>query len=218
MDDMRYDMCGGANVIGAMLAIARLGLKVNAVGLVPATENMPGPLATKPGDVLTLRNGKTAEVLNTDAEGRLILADALCYASEQKPAAIFDVATLTGAMSVALSNIYTGFFTRDPRLAQLINDCAEKSGELVWRMPLHDFHSEDIKGVYADIANISSYRGGGSSTAAAFLEHFVEKDIPWAHFDIAGTAWACGNRLPYCPAKGATGVLIRTFVELAKNY
>jgi leucyl aminopeptidase len=218
MDEMRYDMCGGANVIGTMLAIAKLGLKINAIGLVPATENMPGPLANKPGDVLTFRNGKTAEVLNTDAEGRLILADALAYASEQKPALIIDAATLTGAIVVALSNIYTGFFTRDAKLRKQIESAAEVSGELLWAMPLHDFHVEDIKGSYSDLSNISSYKGGGSSTAAAFLEQFVESGTPWAHFDIAGTSWACGNRFPYCPSKGASGAMIRTFVELARGY
>ena len=169
---------------------------------------------------LVQENGvkKTAEILNTDAEGRLILADALAYASEQNPAAIFDAATLTGAIVVALSNIYTGFFTRDSKLRKKIEEVAQTAGERLWPLPLDDFHFEDIKGTAADISNISQFKGGGSSTAAAFLEQFVDPNIPWAHFDIAGTAWACGNRLPYCPAKGATGVMIRTFIELAKNY
>ena len=218
MEEMIYDMCGGANVIGTLLAIAKLKLKVNAVGLVPATENMPGPLANKPGDILTARNGKTVEVYNTDAEGRLILMDALSYASEMKPAAIFDAATLTGAMVVALGNSYTGFFTRDKALTKTIQAAADASGEWVWPMPINDHHLEDMKGLHADLCNISSSKGAGSSTAAAFLEQFVEKGIPWAHFDIAGTAWHIGNRVPYCPRKGASGVMIRTFVELAKNY
>lgn len=218
MDEMKYDMCGGANVIATVLAIAKLKLKVNVVGLVPATENMPGPLANKPGDILVARNGKTVEVLNTDAEGRLILMDALSYASELKPAAIFDAATLTGAMVVALSNIYTGFFTRDQKLGDRILGAAKKSGELVWPMPIHDHHVADIKGTHADISNIGNYKGGGSSTAAAFLEQFVDKEIPWAHFDIAGTAWAVGNRLSYCQSKNASGAIIRTFIELARSF
>ncbi len=218
MEEMIYDMCGGANVIGTLLAIARLKLKVNAIGLVPSTENMPGPLANKPGDILTARNGKTVEVYNTDAEGRLILMDALSYASELKPAAIFDAATLTGAMVVALGNSYTGFFTRNQKLVKTIQTAADAAGEWVWPMPINDHHLEDMKGLHADLCNISSSKGAGSSTAAAFLEQFVEKDIPWAHFDIAGTAWHVGNRVPYCPRKGASGVMVRTFVELAKNY
>jgi leucyl aminopeptidase len=218
MEEMKYDMCGGANVICAMLAIARLKLKVNAIGLVPSTENMPGPLANKPGDILVARNGKTVEVDNTDAEGRLILMDALSYATELKPAAIFDTATLTGAVVVALGNSYTGVFTRDHNVRKKISAAAEISGEAVWHMPINDHHVSDMKGTYADLNNISSFKGAGSSTAAAFLEQFVDKDIPWAHFDIAGTAWHTGNRLNYCPKKGATGVMIRTFVELAKAH
>jgi leucyl aminopeptidase len=218
MEEMIYDMCGGANVIGTLLAIAKLKLKVNAIGLVPSTENMPGPGANKPGDILTARNGKTVEVFNTDAEGRLILMDALSYASELKPAAIFDAATLTGAILVALSNIHTGVFTRETETMTEIQKAADASGELVWQMPIHDFHLEDMKGTHADLCNISSGKGAGSSTAAAFLGEFVDRDIPWAHFDIAGTAWHTSNRLTYVPKKGATGAIIRTFVELAKAY
>ena len=218
MDEMKYDMCGGANVIGTMLAIAKLGLKINAVAYVPASENMPGPLANKPGDILTARNGKTVEVLNTDAEGRLILMDALSYASEKKPAAIIDAATLTGAMVVALSNIHTGYFTKDDKLAQKVESAADESGELVWRMPLHEEHLKDMKGNHADLQNIGATRGAGSSTAAAFLSEFVKEDIPWAHFDIAGTGWSTSNRLSYAPSKAASGVMIRTFVELARKF
>lgn len=218
MEEMKYDMCGGANVIGTMLAIARLKLKINAVAYVPSSENMPGPLANKPGDILVARNGKTVEVDNTDAEGRLILMDALAYASEHKPAAIFDAATLTGACVVALGNSYTGSFTRDHKIRKNISAAAEISGEMVWHMPINDHHVADMKGRYSDLNNISSFKGAGSSTAAAFLEQFVDRDIPWAHFDIAGTAWHVGNRLNYCPKKGASGVMIRTFVELAQIY
>lgn len=218
MEEMIYDMCGGANVIGTMLAIARLKLKVNVIGLVPSTENMSGGMAMKPGDILTARNGKTVEVYNTDAEGRLILMDALAYACEQKPAAIFDAATLTGAIIVALGNSYTGVFTRDRKLMRQIEDAANEAGEPVWGMPINDHHLDDMKGLHADLCNISSSKGAGSSTAAAFLEQFVDKDIPWAHFDIAGTAWSIGNRIPYNPKKGASGAIIRTFVELAKSF
>ncbi len=218
MEEMKYDMCGGANVIGTMLAIAKLKLNVNAIAFVPATENMPGPNANKPGDICFARNGVSVEVNNTDAEGRLILADALVYASEQKPAFILDAATLTGAMSVALGNIHTGYFARKDVLAGKIEAAAEKSGEAVWQMPLVEHHLKDMKGTYADLNNISSGKGAGSATAAAFLSEFVEKDIPWAHFDIAGTAWHTGGRVPYNPKKGASGVMIRTFVELARMH
>lgn len=216
MEEMKYDMCGGANVIGAVLAIAKLKLKVNVVGLVASTENMPGGSATKPGDIHTARNGKTFEVNNTDAEGRLILADALSYGTELDPALMVDAATLTGAMVVALGNTHTGFFTRNEALRKKVLTAAEASGEWVWPMPLVDYHCDDIKGTFADLSNISSTKGAGSATAAAFLENFVGEGIPWAHFDIAGTAWAVGNRLNYCSPKGASGAMIRTFVELAK--
>lgn len=218
MEEMKYDMCGGANVIGTILAIAQLKLKVNVVGLVASTENLVGPSATKPGDVHTARNGKTFEINNTDAEGRLILADALSYATELEPQAIVDAATLTGAMVVALGNTHTGYFTRNTTLKNKVEKAATHSGEWVWNMPLCDFHVKDMKGTFADLSNMSSGKGAGSATAAAFLEQFVGEGIPWAHFDIAGTGWAVGNRLNYCPKKGASGVMIRTFVELAKQY
>lgn len=218
MDEMKFDMCGGAAVIGAMLAISRLKLKVPVLGLVGASENMPGAGATKPGDILTARNGKTMEVLNTDAEGRLVLADILSYACEQKPEWIIDAATLTGAIGVALSNIYTGLFTRHPSFKDKIQKASENSGEKIWTMPLDDFHVKDVQSAVADVANISSVSGGGSSTAAAFLEHFVDKHIPWAHLDIAGTAWNVSNRLAYSRPKLASGVMVRTFVELARTH
>ena len=218
MDEMKYDMGGGAAVIATMLAIAQLKLKINAMAFIPATENMPGSRATKPGDIHTARNGKTFEVNNTDAEGRLILSDALCYASEQHPEVIIDAATLTGAIVVALGNIHTGYFTRDAALKAKIEKAAAVSAELIWNMPLTDAHVKDMKGTFADLSNVSSATGAGSATAAGFLEQFVDSEIPWAHFDIAGTAWACGNRLNYCSAKGATGVMVRTFVELAKQF
>ena len=220
MDEMKYDMCGAAAVIGATLAIVKMKLKVNVLSLVPATENMPGLYANKPGDVLRARNGKTMEVLNTDAEGRLILADALSYACEKKPAVIFDAATLTGAMLYALGNSHTGFFTRNQSLAAQILKAGEKAGEKLWPMPLTDDHTQDIKSEVADVANIATMHpsAAGSATAAAFLEHFVEKSIPWAHFDIAGTAWGVSKRVFYSSPKGASGAIVRTFIELAKSY
>lgn len=218
MEDMKYDMCGGANVIGAMIAIARLKLKVNAIGIVPASENMPGPSANKPGDILTFMDGTTAEINNTDAEGRLILADALCHANTLKPAAIIDAATLTGAMVIALGSSHTGVYSNNDALVKKIEKAADNAGERVWRMPLCQDHTNDLKGTYADLSNIGCSREAGSATAAAFLKHFVDKDTPWAHFDIAGTAWHGGKRFPYHPKKGATGSMVRTFVELAKAY
>jgi leucyl aminopeptidase len=174
--------------------------------------------ATKPGDVHTARNGKTFEVNNTDAEGRLILADALSYATELDPQVIVDTATLTGAIVVALGNIHTGYFTRNEALKKKVEAAAAASGEWVWNLPLTDHHVKDMKGTYADLSNVSHSKGAGSATAAGFLEQFVGEGIPWVHVDIAGTAWATGNRVPYNPKKGASGVMIRTFVELAKQY
>lgn len=218
MHEMKYDMCGSVAVIGALLAMARLKLKVNVIGLVGSAENMPGAAATKPGDVLRARNGKTMEVLNTDAEGRLVLADVLSYASELKPEFIVDAATLTGAMSVSLGDVYSGLFTRNPEMEKQIKKASVCSGEKIWSLPLNDFHVKDIKSIVADVANISSTGLAGSSTAAAFLEHFVDKNIPWAHLDIAGTAYDISSRLPYCRSKSASGVMVRTFVELARQY
>lgn len=218
MEEMKFDMCGGANVIGTILAIARLKLKVNVTVLVPSTENMSGGSAVKPGDIIRARNGKTYEVNNTDAEGRLILSDALCLASEMKPQFIIDVATLTGAIVIALGNTHTGYFTKNTELKADIEEAAKSSGEWVWHMPLCEFHTKDMKGTFADLSNLAAGRGAGSATAAAFLEQFVGKEIPWAHFDIAGTGWATGNRLTYSPKKGASGVIVRTLVEIAKQY
>jgi leucyl aminopeptidase len=218
MEEMKYDMCGGANTIGTLLALARLKIKVNAIGLVPSSENMPGPLANKPGDILFARNGKSVEVNNTDAEGRLILADALSYATELKPAFIVDSATLTGAMVMALGDTHTGYFSKNEKICRAMEAAAQKTGELVWRMPLIDEHRDDMKGTYADINNISSVKGAGSAHGAAFLENFVDLSIPWLHADIAGTAYHTGHRLPYNPKRGANGVMIRTYVELAKSW
>ncbi len=218
MEEMKYDMCGGSAVIAAMATIAKLKLKVNAIAYVPATENLAGPSANKPGDIRKARNGKSIEINNTDAEGRLILADALSYASEQKPAWIIDTATLTGAMMIALGNTHTGFYTRNDKMRDLVKKAGDQAGEELWAMPLCDHHVNDMKGFYADLTNLAPTRNAGSATAAAFLESFVDKDIPWVHIDIAGTAWNVGSRQSYAPAKGASGVMVRTFVQLAKNH
>ena len=218
MHEMKFDMCGSVAVIGALLAIARLKLKVHAIGMVGAAENMPGEAAAKPGDVLKARNGKTMEVLNTDAEGRLVLADILSYASEQKPEFIVDAATLTGAMAFSLGDVYSGLFTRNQEMERKIKQAGLCSGEKIWSLPLNDFHVKDIKSTVADVANISSTGLAGSSTAAAFLEHFVDKNIPWAHLDIAQTAYNVHKRLPYCRPQSASGVMVRTFFELARQY
>jgi leucyl aminopeptidase len=217
MEEMKFDMCGGAAVIAAIVAAAKLKLKVNLVTIVPSTENMPGDAACKPGDVLVAMNGKTVEVNNTDAEGRLILADALAYACKNyEPAAIVDAATLTGACVVALGNVFTGVFCKDEKFFQKIRKAADATGERIWQLPLVDEYVDDMKGTYADLSNMGGAKGGGSSQGAAFLSQFVEDGITWAHFDIAGTAWHTGNRLPYHPDKGASGAIVRLFTHLAQ--
>lgn len=218
MEAMKYDMCGGANVIGAMLAIANLGLKVNIVAYVGAVENMPGANAIKPGDILTARSGKTIEVTNTDAEGRLVMADLLVLASEKKPASIFTAATLTGAIIVALGHLHTGIFSESDKLIKKIQESADKAGEDVWRMPLLDAHKKQMISHYADIGNMGTpSRAAGSAQAAGFLSEFVSNDVPYAHFDIASQMSDMGSIYPYCPDKGACGAMVRTFIEYARK-
>lgn len=211
MDEMKFDMLGGGAVLGAMKAAAELDLKINLVGLVPASENLPGHRAYRPGDIIRARNGKTIEVLNTDAEGRIVLADALSFASDYKPKLVLDLATLTGACVVALGENYGGVFTRDEEIASLLNDTSKKTGERLWRMPLDDEFKDQMKSKVADVKNISHTRYGGASTGAAFLEYFT--DYPWAHLDIAGVAW--GEEKTY-QSGGATGFGVQLLVELAK--
>ena len=218
MEAMKYDMCGGANVIGAMLAIAKLKLKVNVVAYIGAVENMPDGLAIKPGDILTARSGKTIEVTNTDAEGRLVMADLLCLASQKKPSSIFTMATLTGAIIVALGHLHTGFFTQDEKLNSKVQDAADRAGEDLWRMPLLDEHQKQMKSAYADIGNMGTpSRAAGSAQAAAFLKAFVANDVPYAHFDIASQMSDMGSYYPYHPDKGACGAMLRTFLEYARK-
>jgi leucyl aminopeptidase len=197
MDEMKFDMCGAASVLGTMKAVALMKLPMNVVGIVPATENMPGGSAVKPGDIVTTMSGQTVEILNTDAEGRLILCDALTYAERFKPAAVVDIATLTGAMVISLGNIATGLFANDDALARELLHAGEASWDRAWHLPLWEDYQEGLKSNFADIPNIGS-RAGGAITAACFLERFA-KAYPWAHLDIAGTAWKSGAE------KGATG-------------
>ncbi|MFP5402991.1 MAG: leucyl aminopeptidase [Gammaproteobacteria bacterium] len=197
MDEMKYDMCGAASVLGTFKAVAQMGLPINLVGLIPTTENMPGGGATKPGDVVTSMSGQTIEVLNTDAEGRLILCDALTYAERFKPECVIDVATLTGACVVALGKIPSGLLANDDELAAEILRRGTESGDRAWQLPLWDEYQELLKSNFADMGNIGG-RYAGTITAACFLSRFT-KAYKWAHLDIAGTAWVSGD------AKGATG-------------
>jgi leucyl aminopeptidase len=208
MEDMKFDMSGGAAVLGAMEALGALDLALNVVALVPATENLPGGDAYKPGDVLKLHSGKTVEIVTTDAEGRLILADALSYARRYEPAAVIDCATLTGACHVALGDHASGLMGNDEGLISEVRAAGEAAGERAWHLPLFEEYTEQIKGDVADIKN-SGGRFGGALTAGAFLKEFA--DYPWAHLDIAGTAYG-KNGNAYTP-KGATGAPTRLLVE-----
>ena len=197
MDEMKYDMCGAASVLGVFRALAECRPAINVVGLIPSCENMNDGAALKPGDVVTSMSGQTIEVLNTDAEGRLILCDALTYAKRFAPAAVIDIATLTGACVVALGGVRSGLFSSNDALAGALETAGEQSHDRCWRMPLDDEYAEGLKTHFADVANIGG-RAGGAITAAKFLQRFAG-DFPWAHLDIAGTAWKSGA------AKGSTG-------------
>ena len=197
MDQMKFDMCGAASVFGTLRALAELKARVNVVGLVAACENMPSGRATKPGDVVTSMSGQTIEVLNTDAEGRLILADALTYAERFEPEAVVDVATLTGAMVIALGHVATGIFSNNDTLARALVTAGDDAFDRAWQLPLWDDYQEGLRSNFADFANVGG-RPGGSITAACFLSRFTKK-YEWAHLDIAGTAWTDGKE------KGATG-------------
>ena len=197
MDEMKYDMCGAASVLGTFKAIARMELPVNVVGLIPTTENMPGGSAIKPGDIVTSMSGQTIEILNTDAEGRLILCDALTYAERYEPAAVVDIATLTGACIIALGNATSGLLANDDELAAELLASGQAAGDKAWQLPLWDEYQDMLKSNFADIPNIGS-KGAGTITAACFLSRFT-KAYKWAHLDIAGTAWKSGAD------KGATG-------------
>jgi len=211
MEEMKFDMAGGAAVLGAMKAIARLAPRLNVVAAVPSTENVIGDSAMRPGDIIRSASGKTIEIINTDAEGRLILADALQYVRRFQPDFILDFATLTGACLVALGTRVSGMVTNHQKLGRQVFDAGERSGERVWQLPLYEEFLEATKSHVADLKN-SAGRYGGAITAGAFLSYFVG-DIPWCHLDIAGTAWA--QRASGCFEQGATGVGTRLAVELA---
>ena len=198
MDEMKYDMCGAASVLGTLKAVAELKLAINVIGIIPAVENMPSGSATRPGDIVKTLAGKTVEILNTDAEGRLILCDALTYASRFKPAHVIDIATLTGACVIALGAHATAIYSNNEALSDALIQAGKDSSDRGWPMPLWDEYQEQLKSPFADIANIGG-RPAGSITAACFLSRFTE-DYAWAHLDIAGTAWVSGGE-----KKGATG-------------
>jgi leucyl aminopeptidase len=213
MDKMKDDMSGGAAVVAAMCAIARLGLPVRCIGVVPMSENMPGGRALKPGDVITGASGTTVEVLNTDAEGRLVLGDAVWYARQLGATHLVDVATLTGACVVALGRTTSGLFGTPASWVEDVRRASERAGDRCWPMPVFEDYREQLKSEIADMTNTGG-RAGGAITAALFIREFAG-DLPWVHMDIAGTAWSEEAR-PYQP-KGATGVAVRTLVELARD-
>jgi len=214
MQEMKMDMSGGAAVLEVTAAIAELGLPLDLIALVPTTENMPSGTAIKPGDIITQYNGKTVEVNNTDAEGRLILADALAYAVEQGAERIVDIATLTGAVEIALGSTYAGLIANDDTLAEEVTEAGEVTGELVWRLPLHPEYKELMKGTVADLSNLGKKRKAGTITAASFLEEFVG-ETPWAHLDIAGSAWDIGREYV---GNEANGFGVRLLLELARHH
>jgi leucyl aminopeptidase len=214
MEKMRYDMAGGAAVLGAMRAIAQIKPSIPVTALVPTIENMPGSKAQRPGDIVKSLSGKTVEVLNTDAEGRLILIDALTYAQRLGCTHLVDAATLTGAIVVALGNVNVGAFTNNEAFLDKLLVAAKAEGEKTWHMPMDEEYKELLKSSFADLHNIGG-RSGGSITAAWFIRDFVD-ETPWVHLDIAGTAWL-DDAKPYM-AKGATGVGLRTFVRLAETW
>jgi len=213
MHEMKMDMSGAAAVLEAVAAIAELGLEIDLIAVVPSTENMPSGTAIKPGDIITQYNGKTVEVNNTDAEGRLILADALAYAVEVGAERIVDLATLTGAVLIALGSTYAAMISNDDDLAATVEGAGETTGELIWRLPLHPEYKQLTKGTVADLTNASAKRKAGTIYAGSFLEEFVG-DTPWAHVDIAGTAWDVGR--PYT-GNDASGFGVRLLVELARE-
>jgi leucyl aminopeptidase len=215
MEKMKYDMAGGATMIGVMRALAQLKPSVKVICVVPSTENMPGGRAQKPGDIQTAMSGKTIEVLNTDAEGRLILADGVHYAKQLGATHLIDAATLTGAIVVALASVNVGVFGSDQAFTDKLLASAKATGEKMWQMPIDDDYREFIKGTVADIQNIGSGKGGGAITGAMFIKEFTG-DSPWIHLDIAGTAWN-DDAKPWL-AKGPTGVALRTLVHLIMSY
>jgi leucyl aminopeptidase len=207
---MKFDMSGAAAVLGTLRALAEMRAPVNVIGIIPACENMPGGYATKPGDVVTTLSGQTVEILNTDAEGRLILCDALSYAERFEPDTVVDIATLTGACVIALGHVATGLFANDPKLADEVRAAADDAWDRVWQMPLWEDYQEQLRSNFADMANIGG-RPAGAVTAACFLSRFTKK-LRWAHLDIAGTAWKSGRE------KGSTGRPVPLLVRFALRH
>jgi leucyl aminopeptidase len=209
MDEMKFDMCGAGGVLGALKALGELQPAINVVALIPACENMPSGRASRPGDIVKTLSGQTVEIINTDAEGRLILCDAITYAKRFKPRCIVDVATLTGACVIALGHVYAGLFCNDEALAKALMAASERSLDLAWRMPVHDEYGDSLRSNFADFAN-SGTRDGGASVGANFLSRFVD-GVPWAHLDIAGVAWRASTN------KGATGRPVPLLVDFLLN-
>ena len=209
MDEMKFDMCGGASVLGAVTACVEMALPLNLVGIIPSSENLPDGEANKPGDIVTSMSGQTIEVLNTDAEGRLILCDALTYSERFNPTAIIDIATLTGACVVALGAHASGLLGNDDKLTEELLNAGRESGDRAWQLPLWEDYQEQLDSRFADMANIGN-RGAGTITAACFLSRFTKK-MKWAHLDIAGTAWKTGSE------KGATGRPVPLLVQFLLN-
>ena len=209
MDEMKYDMCGAASVLGTVNAIAEMDLPINMVGIIPAVENMPSSTASKPGDIFTSMSGQTIEVLNTDAEGRLILCDAITYSGKFNPDVVVDIATLTGACLIALGNHATGLLSNHNPLANDLLNAGEEAGDRAWQLPLWDEYDQQLSSNFADMANIGG-RNAGAITAGCFLARFAKK-LRWAHLDIAGTAWLTGKN------KGATGRPVSLLVQFLLN-
>jgi leucyl aminopeptidase len=210
MDEMKYDMCGAASVLGVMSALCELKPAINVIGVIPSAENMPSGTATKPGDVVTSMSGQTIEILNTDAEGRLVLCDALTYVERFKPKSVIDIATLTGACIVALGSVASGLMSNDDKLADTLYQCGQQALDPVWRLPIWDEYQEQLKSNFADMANIGGPKAG-TITAACFLSRFA-KSYKWAHLDIAGTSWLQGAQ------KGATGRPVPLLMQYLLNH
>lgn len=217
MEEMKHDMTGAATVMGAMYLAAKTGVSNRVVGIMAFNENMPDAMAIQPGNVVTARNGKTVEIINTDAEGRLILADALDYAHDFKPDAIIDIATLTGAVVVALGKYACGMLGNNETLIDAVKRAADASGEKVWQLPLFDEYFDDMKSEWADMKNSCNDGNGGTIRGAIFLKQFIKKDMPWVHLDIAGTGYNVSH-LSYLPKRGASGQYVRTLARFAADF
>jgi leucyl aminopeptidase len=217
MEDMKHDMTGAATVMGGILLASKMKIQNRVIAIMAFTENMPSGNAIQPGNVLSSRAGKTVEIINTDAEGRLVLADVLDYAQDMKPDAIIDVATLTGAVMVALGKMCCGILGNDEELIQAVRRAGEDNGERVWQLPLYDEYFDDLRSDYADMKNSANDPLGGTIRGAVFLKQFIKKGVRWAHLDIAATAWSVGH-LSYIPKRGASGLFVRTLAKFASDF